>query len=243
MLAEISTGLILSLSGFTMSFAGFGFALVSVPLLALLIPVREAVALQFPFCFALFAYQAWHYRKHFFWADMKDIVWGFVVGIGIGTTLLHYLPESVLKKALAVFIASVVLFTMAPAGQRFRLKHARNPWWGHCCGFLSGSFFGAYTIGGPPAALYILSTQGDPLRVKSFLASFFSLQFMIISVIYSMTGLITWESLKTSIPFTPVVIAGSALGFYAFRRASARIYQKIVDWMLLATSLALWWRG
>jgi uncharacterized membrane protein YfcA len=243
MLLDICTGLILSLSGFTMSFAGFGFALVSVPLLALFIPVREAVAMQFPFCFALFAYQAWHYRRHFFWTDMKDMVWGFAVGIVLGTTLLFHLPGALLKKVLAVFIASVVLFNMTPAGQRFRLQHAHNPWWGHWCGFLSGSFFGAYTIGGPPAALYILSVQKDPLRAKSFLAFFFSLQFFIIAVIYTLTGLISLDSLKTSIPFTPAVVAGSALGFYGFRRASSRSYQKVVDWMLLATSMALWWRG
>lgn len=243
MLLDICIGLILSLSGFTMSFAGFGFALVSVPLLSLIIPVREAVAMQFPFCFALFAYQAWHYRRHFFWADMKGMLWGFAAGIGIGTILLYHLPGALLKRILAVFIASVVLFNMTPAGQRFRVQHAHNPWWGHWCGFLSGSFFGAYTIGGPPAALYILSVQKDPLRAKSFLALFFSLQFLIIAVIYTLTGLISLDSLETSIPFTPGVALGSALGFYGFRRASSRSYQKIVDWMLLATSMALWWRG
>ena len=44
-------------SAFTMSFAGFGFAMVSVPLLALLLPLHQAVALQFPYCLILFLYQ------------------------------------------------------------------------------------------------------------------------------------------------------------------------------------------
>lgn len=239
---EALTALIFILSGFTMSFAGFGFALISVPLLALFMPVRDAVALQFPYCFALFVYQAWHYRRHFFWVDMKGMVLGVALGIGVGATLLHQLPAVVLKRALAAFIASVVLFNLTPAGQRIKNRYARHPWWGHWCGLLSGSFFGAYTIGGPAAALYILSVQNDTLRVKSFLATFFSLQFLIVTVIYSLTGLLNWEGLKTSSVFAPVVAAGSAAGFYAFRRASAQVYHKVVDLMLLGTSVALWWQ-
>jgi uncharacterized membrane protein YfcA len=54
--------LIFFTSAFVTAFAGFGFAMVSVPLLALLLPVKLAVALQFPYSMGLFMYQAWHYR-------------------------------------------------------------------------------------------------------------------------------------------------------------------------------------
>lgn len=240
---ELALALIFVLSGFTMSFAGFGFALVSVPLLALLLPVKEAVALQFPYCLALFLYQAWHYREHLDWKLMKPLVLGTALGLAIGTFMLYYLPEVTLKRALAVFIVAVVIFNLMPAGQSFMARHAQSPWWGRFCGFITGSFFGAYTIGGPPAALYITSVTDDPLKAKSFLASFFSVQFVIIAFFYGYAGMFSWEGLKTTLLFSPAVAAGSALGFWAFAHASNRLYRRVVSLMLLATAVVLWWRA
>jgi len=240
---ELAVALIFILSGFTMSFAGFGFALMSVPLLALVMPVPQAVALQFPYCFVLFAYQAWHYRKHFAWQDMKPLALGAAVGMTLGAVLLYELPGVVLKRALAVFIAAVVVLNWTPVGQRLKERAGANPWWGRGFGFLSGSFFGAYTIGGPPAALYILAVHNDPLRAKAFLATFFSVQFAIIAVVYAFTGLLTWERLGDSALYAPVVAAGSATGFWAFRHASNRLYRQVVDVLLLVTAVVLWWRA
>jgi uncharacterized protein len=243
MLAEAAIASILFLSGFTMSFAGFGFALVSVPLLALFMPVHDAVALQFPYSFGLCAYQAWHYRRHFSWADMRGMVPGAALGVGVGATLLHLLPALLLKRGLALLIALAVLFNLTPLGDRLKRRYALNPWWGHWCGLLSGAFFGAYTIGGPAAVLYILSVQKDTLRVKSFLATLFSIQFLIITVIYSLSGMLHWQGIKTSGIFAPAVAAGSVAGFLAFRRASPLVYFKVVDLVLLGASAALWWQA
>ncbi|MCB2228006.1 MAG: sulfite exporter TauE/SafE family protein [Desulfarculaceae bacterium] len=240
---ELALALIFLVSGFTMSFAGFGFALVSVPLLALLLPVKEAVALQFPYCLALFLYQAWHYRAHLDWKLMKPLVLGTVLGLAIGAFMLYHLPEVTLKRALAVFIAAVVALNLIPAGQSFMSRHAQSPWWGRFCGFITGSFFGAYTIGGPPAALYITSVTGDPLKAKSFLASFFSVQFILIAFFYAYAGMFSWQGLRTTLWFTPAVIAGSALGFWAFAHASNLLYRRVVAIMLLATAVVLWWRA
>lgn len=240
---ELVLALIFLVSGFTMSFAGFGFALMSVPLLALLLPVKEAVALQFPYCLALFLYQAWHYRTHLDWKPMKPLVIGTALGLAIGTFMLFQLPEATLKRALAAVIAAVVIFNTIPAGKNILARYAQSPWLGRICGFVSGSFTGAYTIGGPPAALYITSVVEDPRKIKSFLAAFFSVQFTLIAFFYAFAGMFSWEGLKTTLIFSPVVVAGSALGFWAFAKASNRLYRQVVALMLLATAVVLWGRA
>jgi len=240
---ELALALIFLISGFTMSFAGFGFALVAVPLLALLLPIKEAVALQFPYLFGLFVYQAWHYRAHFQWSHLRPLFLGCVVGLSLGTFLLYHLPEQILKRALAIFIVALVTFEAFPAGKILMSRLARSPWWGRFCGFLSGSLLGAYTIGGPPAVLYIMSVSSDRLKAKSFLSSFFSVQLTLLTFVYLYTGLFTWEGIKTSLLFSPVVVAGSAAGFWAFSRASNRLYRRVVAVMLVATAIVLWWRA
>lgn len=240
---ELALALIFLISGFTMSFAGFGFALVSVPLLALFLPVQTAVALQFPYCLCLFLYQAWHYRAHFDWRYMRPLFLGTALGLTIGAFMLYHLPEITLKRALAIFIATVVVFNAIPIGQQLMKRHARSPWWGRLCGFISGSFFGAYTIGGPPAALYITSVTADPLKAKSFLASFFSIQFILMAFVYLATGMFSWEGLRSTLIFSPAVVVGSVLGFWAFRKASNRVYRQVVATMLLLAAVLLWWRA
>lgn len=240
---DIALAAILLVSGFTMSFAGFGFALVAVPLLALFLPIQEAVALQFPYVFGLFAYQAWHYRAHFEWSHLRPLFWGCVVGLSLGTFLLYQLPESVLKRSLAIFIVTLLTFEALPAGKNFIGRVAQSPWWGRFCGFLSGALLGAYTIGGPPAVLYIMSVSRDPLKAKSFLSSFFSVQFTLLGLVYIYTGLFSWEGLKTSLIFSPAVVLGSAAGFWAFGKASNRLYRQVIAVMLLLAAVVLWWRA
>ncbi|MEW5911590.1 MAG: sulfite exporter TauE/SafE family protein [Thermodesulfobacteriota bacterium] len=240
---ELALALIFLLSAFTMSFAGFGFALVSVPLLALFLPIKEAVALQFPYCLGLFMYQAWHYRAHFDWRQMRPLFLGTALGLTLGAYLLYHLPEVTLKRSLAAFIAAVVAFNALPTSKLFMARIAQNPWWGRACGFISGSFFGAYTIGGPPAAVYIMSVTDDPLKAKSFLASFFTIQFILIGFIYGAAGMFTWPGLKTSLIYSPVVALGSLAGFWAFGKASTTLYRQVVAVMLLLAAAMLWWRA
>lgn len=240
---ELALGLVFLLSSFTMGFAGFGFALISVPLLAFMVPVQEAVALQFPFCFLLFAYNAWHYHRYASWDHMKPLVLGTVVGLSLGTFFLLHLPEILLKKTLAAFIAAVVILNIAPGSRIWTQYLANSRWWGIFWGLISGSFFGAYTIGGPPAAFYIFSVSSNPYTAKSFLATFFTALFVLMAIIYTATGVLTWNYLQTSIMFTPVVLVGAVFGFWVFGRTSNLVYRRAVDAMLLATALLLWIRA
>jgi uncharacterized membrane protein YfcA len=240
---QLALAAIFLVSAFTMTFAGFGFALISVPLLALLFPVQTAVALQCPYCMLLFVYQAWHYRKHFCWQDMRPMFWGSVAGLTLGSYLLYQLPEVALKRSLALFIVAVVAFNWSKWSKGSAAGWVHSPWWGRVCGFLSGSLLGAYTIGGPPAVVYIASRNYDPMRAKSFMASFFSAQFVFVMSIYAYTGLFTAESLKTSALYSPVVVLGSLAGFWIFNKASNHTYRVVVQIMLLAAAVALWWRA
>jgi len=237
---DLYLGLIFLVSAFTMSYTGFGYGMVSVPLLSLFLPIQEAVILQFPHCMALFLYQAWHYRRHIVWKDMKPLATGTALGIAAGVLLLQYMPESLLKRALAVFIPIAVVFNLTPWGQHIAARHARNRWWGRFCGLLTGAFFGAYTIGGPTAVLYVSSVTTNALKAKGLLAAFFTVQFIMIAIVYGWSGMFTWKEMGTSAIFTPVVALGSLAGFWAFSRTSNRLYRRATDVMLVAASLALW---
>ena len=238
---DIALGLIFFVGAFTMSFAGFGLALVVVPLLTIFWPVKMAVAVQFPFVWGLFIFQAWYYRKYISWQEIKPLAWSGVVGIVIGASLLYRLPETILIRLLASLIALAVLVNLSPLGHRVSAAYKNNTWWGRICGFVSGSFLGAYTIGGPPAILYITATVKDPMKAKALMAIFFSFQIGLVAIFHLVAGLFTWEWIKLSAVFAPIVAAGSAAGFWAFARAhSQRAYFLTVNFLLLGISIYLW---
>lgn len=230
------------LSALVTSFAGFGFAMISVPLLAILLPVKMAVALQFPYSMGLFIYQAWHYRDHFKWEYARPFFGGALVGLTMGALLLNYLPEVLLKRLLAAIVAVVVIANLSGASSRIAHRFSQSPWLGRICGVLSGSFLGAYNVGAPPMVVYIRSVSTKPLVIKSFIATVFSIQFVILTGVYSATGMFTRSGLGTSAAFLPVVILGALAGFWLFRHASNKVYRTAVDAVLLLAAVILWVR-
>ena len=237
---ELALGAIFLLSAFTMGFAGFGFALVAVPLLTLLIPVQHAVALQLPFSLILFSYSGWHYRHHFSWSHVQPLIAGTIAGLTLGTLLLLHLPETALKRILAACIIAVVLLNLLPLSKAAITVMARSRWWGIFWGFISGSFMGAYTIGGPPATVYIMSVSSNSYQAKSFLGSYFAVLFVLMACIYSYTGVLTQEFLQSWLMFLPVVVLGFIVGIWAFARVSNLLYRRAVTGMLLFAALLLW---
>lgn len=226
-----------------MSFAGFGFAMISVPLLTLFFPVKEAVILQFPYCMGLFMYQAWIYRRQFRWRPIQPLFLGTVTGLVLGTFFLYYMPETVLKRMLALFIAIIVIYNFISARKQFTLKYFESPWFGRLCGFISGSFFGAYNLGGPPIVMFCRTLTKNPLKAKSYMATFFSVMYLPVVVLYVATGMFSIDSLKTSALYFPAVVIGSAAGFWVFHRASSSLYNRVIDMVLLLISVTLWLNG
>jgi uncharacterized membrane protein YfcA len=237
---DIEVAFIMFVSAFTMSFAGFGFAMISVPLLSFFFPVETSVVLQFPFCMGLFMYQAWHYRSHFSWQPMRPMMAGTIIGIILGTFFLYHLPDVFLKRALSVFIITVVLYNAAAGRWEFSLKQLESPWFGRICGLFSGSFMGAFNIGGPAAILYFRTVTGSSLKAKSLIASFFSIMYVLLIFLYGMAGFFSLEIFRASLIYTPAVIAGSIAGFKAFHYTSNSLYNRLVDVALLVISLVMW---
>lgn len=68
-------------------------------------------------------------------------------------------------------------------------------------------------------------------------------QLILMTFIYGVWGMFSWEGLKEFLIYSPAVIAGSALGFLAFAKASNHFYRQKVSLMLLSAAATLWWRG
>jgi uncharacterized membrane protein YfcA len=235
---------IFALSSFTFGFAGFGFSLIAVPLLALALPLKEAIAIQIPLMTALSVYNAWHYGR----ATSFRGLWLFFtcafVSVPLGLFALNQWPESLMKKGLAVFIVASLAAGQLKWVKINRAKLASSRLWEAFMGVLSGWFQGAYSTGGPPAVIYITGAADEPLKAKAFLGIYFAvLNILMTTPAYVASGLLTTEILIKSLLYSPVVIVFAALGMLLFSRVSSQGYRHGVSALLVLTAVMLWLRS
>ncbi|MCB2193211.1 MAG: sulfite exporter TauE/SafE family protein [Deltaproteobacteria bacterium] len=240
MLSELAPAIILSLAAFTFSFAGFGFPWVALPLLSLVMPLRDAIIFHYPFVLALVFYHAWRYRGHLAWRRHLPLLIGSAMGMPLGVWLLLALPEELMRKGMAVFIALSVLALSRDWGERLAGKVSSTPLGGAAIGLLSGWLQGAYAVGGPPVVLYIMARAKSPQEVKGFLGVYFTFICVVTASLYAVNGLFTAHWLKLSLYYSPSVLLGAAAGAWAFSRVSSVGFRRIVFIMLLAAAVALW---
>lgn len=227
--------------------AGLGGALggLAVPLMALWLSPAQAAAVMLPILLLMDLVGLRAYRGQWSRQDLKALLPGAVLGIGMGSLAFGTLPESAVKAAVG---AIAVVF----AGQRLRLLRrpgaeapppTRGAWWGGLWGALSGFTSTLAHAGGPPMMVYLL---GRPLSRQRFVATTV-IYFAVINAVklppYIALGLFSRESLTLSLLLAPLVPVGVWLGLHALKRIPERPFFIAATVLLGLSGLKLLWDG
>ena len=237
------TSIILTLGAFAFSFTGFGFALVSLPLLAFLLPLKTAVGFVFPYVLTLVLYHTWRFGRKLELGVLWPLILGAVPAMPLGLWSLHQFPESWLKKCLAVFVVLSLLATRMQTARPQRLGAGVSRYAGFLFGLIGGWFQGAYTTGGPPAVVYVSAVSSDPEQAKGYLGAYFAVINLFTLVLYSFGGVFSVEWLGNSLAYSPAVLLGTVAGAVFSGRVEVRTYRLGVDLLLILTAVLLWFRS
>ncbi|SMC60930.1 hypothetical protein SAMN02746065_105151 [Desulfocicer vacuolatum DSM 3385] len=232
--------LCLAISAFAFSFAGFGYGLLAVPLLALVVPVKTAVAIQFPFSVLLVLLNTLRYGRTLKWMDLKPLFIGAAIAIPLGVFSLHWFSEIVMKRALAVFIVFTVVSARNKSGEKMIHGFARTAMGGGILGIISGWFIGAYTTGGPPAVIYATARFSNAEKAKGIMGIYFLVTDIALVILFCFTGILTTDTFIQSITYTPAVVVGFLLGALSLKWVSHRGYMVGVHILLLVAAAMLW---
>jgi len=225
-------GVAFAVGSFVFAASGFGFGLVTVPLLGIVLPIKEAIALQLPYAYLVAFAAAWHYRAHLAWRAMWPLLAASIVALPLGVAALHYLPERPMKYFLALFIVAAVAL---PFWRQLRSAYLS--------GALSGFFQGAFTTGGPPAMLYLLGVSSDPRAVKGTNGLFFIFLYSATALLYAAVGVVGSADVARAAWFAPAVLGGGLAGYWAGSRLNLRQYRALVNGLLIASAGLLAWRA
>ncbi|MGB5284357.1 MAG: TSUP family transporter [Polyangiales bacterium] len=181
------------------STVGFGFALLSVPLLSLLNPLFAPVPqllVVFPLTLAIVLRE-----RHA--VEVKSTLWifaGRIPGAIVGVALLKLLSSA----ALDVLMSSMVFIGVALVVSRgtFQRTAVRE----FSAGVASGTMAMVSAIGGPPIALLYRNDSGPTVRAN--LGLVFAIGLCITITVRALAGEVSWEEVIIGAALLPAVWLG-----------------------------------
>ena len=214
---------------------GFGEALVAVPLLALFLPVEEAVPLATLVSITVAGVvlaQDWH-QVHA--RSALRLVISTLFGVPVGLRLLTAVPETVVKAVLSVVIIGFSSYCLVN-----RRPHSlSDDRWAWLFGFGAGVLGGAYGMNGPPLVIYGSLRRWSPEQFRATLQGYFLPASLLGLGGYWLAGLwtpaVTRYYLWTLPPAAAAIILGRALN----RRMSGQSFIRYVHLGLLVVGAAL----
>lgn len=214
---------------------GFGEALVSVPLLALVIPIEVAAPLAVLVSITVagvIVVQDWH-KVHVRSAGW--LVLSTLGGIPFGLLMLTTVAEPLVKGILATVIMAFSLYCLT--GRRpLALTTDRLAW---LFGFGAGVLGGAYGMNGPPLVIYGTLRRWSPEHFRATLQGYFLPASLVIMGGYWLAGL--WVPLVTRyfLLSLPLALAAIFLGRIINQRMEGPTFLRYVHTGLIVVGLTL----
>ncbi|MGH9521485.1 MAG: sulfite exporter TauE/SafE family protein [Terriglobales bacterium] len=214
---------------------GFGEALLAVPLLALLIPVKVAVAvaaLISTMVALIIVAQDWKHIEH---RSAGLLLASTVFGIPLGLLLVKEVAEPVVKGVLALVILAFAVFSLVNRTSA-ELKDDRLAW---AFGFAAGILGGAYAINGPPLVVYGALRRWSPTRFRATLQGYFLPGSALVVVGYWVGGLLNLSVLRYFLVSLPAVLVAILVGTAINRRLDAQRFRASLNVVLVIVGIAL----
>lgn len=212
------------LAAIVRGYSGFGFSLLTITALSLVLAPAEIV----PSIFMLEMAASLHLLPSIWtdvhWRSLLPLVIGCAIATPIGVFALARVPAAPMQIALAVF----VMITTILFWRGFALSAIPGPAGSVAAGAASGLFNGAFGIGGPPAILFYFSTPAAHAVGRASLIAFFFATDAIGLVMLAREHLVTADAFERALVFIVPLIIGVWLGARAFKGADPVVFRKIV---------------
>ena len=232
------TTLILFAGSLLQGLAGFGGALVSIPLILLYAEPRWAAPVVV-LCYTINRVPAMFVlRRNLMWDHSLLLIAAAIPGALFGGLLLKSMPPGLLMKIMGtVLILFSAYKVLAP-----EFKLVFSGMWALPTGLLSGILGAAIGTDGPPVVVYAALKPWSKEQVVGMLQSFFLITNFVILGSYWVHGLLTPSALTTAGVAAPFAVGGILLAIRMNRRMSQRRFEVILSIVIGLMGVLLWVR-
>lgn len=220
-------------AGFAQSISGFGFALISVPLMSLVVDPRTSVVVATFVGAVASTVQAVAERRHVEWSSARRLASASYLGMPFGLAAFVVFDE----RALRLTVGVAVLFALGTLVAGFRLPADRHrfDWF---LGIFSGALATSTSTNGPPL-VFVLQARG--LAPEAFRATinvvFSAVNFGAIALFVS-AGKVTSSGLAGAAVAIPVLGVAMTLGWAVRGRLDAAMFRVFVLSLLGVSGLS-----
>lgn len=222
---------------------GFGgaIAIISVPIMALVMPPTQAAAILLPILVVMDALVVKAYWGIFDRRALYLLLPGALVGIGIGYFTADVMNEHYMR--ILIGVLSVVFGVQSLLGLQTRASKAHHPVTGSVYGVLAGFTSFSIHAGGPPFTLYLMPKQLSPILFAGTAGIFFAVVNTAKLVPYYALGQFTSDNLLYSLVLVPLAPLGVKIGHYLVQRSTPSFYYSVISFTLLLVGAKLLWDG
>lgn len=228
----VTLAIIYGTAGLLQGVVGFGFALLSVPLVAALYDIPTAVTMNAVVGTANCAYKAWLLRRHIEYRLVLRFFAVATVFVPLGVVAVSYIPRRPAMAALGLFVVAVAVANLLVRDHVGVLMRRRRSFWS--LAGLTGVISGAFGTPGPAAVPYFVGQTTQAESAKANLQIFFTLVAAPVIVFHAAAGNMTSVALGRAGLFVPLVMLVTLAGTRAAGLVPAETLRRIVDIGLIA---------
>ena len=224
--------------GIAKSGLGGSIALIAVPLMTVVMPLNQALAIILPILILSDFTAVYKFRKEFDFGTLRLLVPFAAVGIFVGSITFSYFSEDMLK-----FIVGLMGFLFSTHYFLFKkdelTPNKKSFLKGSICSVVAGFTSFCVHAGGTPTSIYLL-----PLRMKKEIyigtrVIFFTFVNLIKFPFYINLSMITLESFKQSMILFPLSVMGILIGYQILKYVEESLFYNIIYALILITSSRL----
>jgi len=229
--------LIITLSSLIKGITGFGFALVSFPLLLMWYTPKEIIPILM-ICNLIASVMIVLQKKEHKLLDKQSYY--LIITGGLSTIAGVIALSSTNGKWLIRFsgILFIALTIYSLVGKISKDKAMRNRAYLYAGAFI-GFITGAVSVSGPPLALFLNRANISNRKFREIFAAFSVITAIIAVIGYYQAGIISLQTLKTSAIFIPILLTGTIIGKKLNTIVSIEIFQTINIILTLIASIML----
>jgi uncharacterized protein len=210
-------------ASFVQVLAGFGFGLLSVPVMTLAISPREAVVVSTLVGITVTSTQAWQFRRDAVRVLSRRMVAAAYAGMPLG--LLVFVTVS--EDALRIILGCAILVAVVLLARGLNLHHV-GPALDVGAGFLSGVLNTSISTNGPPLVFVLQARQLPPAEFRATIVRVFAWSAVAALVLFVAAGKVTRDGLVAAAWALPAMWIGQLAGRPLRRHVTSTRFRVLV---------------
>ena len=214
-------------------FNGFGFSATCISGFSFIIPAIEIVPIILILEVLISIFMAPYVWNKIDWNMVFKILIGMAIGSPVGLFLLKYLsPDITHLSVCLIIIFFSVLLMKGYINKKLNIDSAKV-----ITGISSGALNGLTTLGGMPAALFLLVIFIQPAVIRGTLTALFFLTDIYAFILSFFAGIVDMTTIYRTLPLILILPIGVFIGDKFFVKSKEALYRKVVFYFLITISV------